>query len=243
MTEVILGRGNRLHAVECAIVRLALKLPASAQDALLDLWDHAGHLPAAVVRLEQPFRAEGRVGTQAAAESALARLVLAEPVAPAAMASTRDAPGAAGAGARRSPLRGLQPQAHFLTSLLFGVRWQATDKHAQGSEQYRLAWLPMVDRWVVTASHDHAAPDGYKDRLLASMPHDSEVPALACESVVRYWQTLRRECASQRWSTCTGSGRLEDAAVQELADRVWPQPWQPARPAWPAQFQRSLETA
>jgi hypothetical protein len=243
MTEVILCRGNRLHAVECAIVRLALKLPASPQDALLDLWDRAGHLPVAVVRLQTTAGTDDQRGDQPAAENALARMVLAEAATPLPMASRQFACADVAAGVPRSPRRGQPPHVRFLASVLFGVCWKATDESAQVSEVYRLAWLPLVDRWVVTASRDVAGPGGTKDRLLATLCHDVNVAEHASACVARYWQTQRRDNILQRWTACSEVGRLAHAAVHVLADRIWPAPCQPPLDAQPAKIQRSLEPA
>ena len=243
MTEVVLCRGHRLHAVECAIVRLALKLPASPQDLLLDLWDHAGHLPADVVRLQQPASANCHPGDQAAAENALARLVLAQADTPTPLPSKRSAPDLVAGGVSRGSRRRHQPQVRFLTSTLLGVRWNATAQAAAGSEVYRLAWLPLVDRWVVTASNDVAGRDGYKDRLLATVPHAAALMAHASEIVGRYWQTQRRENGVTRWATCTESGCLTATAVHALAQQVWPAPGQATVRVAPAPVRRSLEPA
>ena len=47
------------HPVEAAIVRTYLGLPTKPDDSSLDVWNHAGELPAGVVHLED---AEGSVG-------------------------------------------------------------------------------------------------------------------------------------------------------------------------------------
>ena len=60
--------------------------------------------------------------------NALARLVLAEALAPRPMSSQPDAPGQSGARSRRGSRRGQQSQVRLLTSVLFGVRWSATDE-------------------------------------------------------------------------------------------------------------------
>jgi hypothetical protein len=220
MRESLLPVRQSLHPVEAEIVRIALRLPAMPDALPLDLWNLQQQLPATVVHLTASEAAEGPNAVQGAAAHALARMVrdasdVPSPKAPA----CAQQPNAAKSHLRRARLR--YPQVRLLASILLEVQWAGDQKNPTGSEVYRLAWLPGVDKWLVTASADFSVDGGYRDHLLAAMDHQGDVMGAACQVIRQHWQRLRVQDDRGRWSSLR-VGRIDGVQAAAMADAAWP---------------------
>jgi hypothetical protein len=86
-----------------------------------------------------------------------------------------------------------------------------------------LVWTPIYERFVVTASADCPDTFGYADFALGHFGRDANVGQSAIRIIKRDWIMLRDECGVARWETLLRTGLIKEAAVEALADQVWPQ--------------------
>ena len=88
---------------------------------------------------------------------------------------------------------------------------------------YHLVWLPIYERFVVTASADCPDAFGYADFALGHFGRDENVGQSVIEIIKGDWMMQRDECGQRRWEEFLHSGLVKKAAVHALADQVWPE--------------------
>jgi hypothetical protein len=223
MNEPLLPVGQCLHPVEAEIVRMALRLPARPSPLPLDLWNLQQMLPATALHLQACDAVIAPHGTQAAAGQALARWVRGESDMQRCTSNPRPTSTTAGGQTRRGRLQ--YPQVRVLASTLLEVCWGGDDRTANSREVYRLAWLPSVDTWVVTAFADLGSPGRHRDQLLSAIEPQADVIGAACQVIVQHWQRMRLQHARPRWVSMR-AGRVDGVQAKAMADGAWP----PVRP-------------
>ena len=92
-----------------------------------------------------------------------------------------------------------------------------------GRFTYHLVWTPIYERFVVTASADCPDAFGYADFALGHFGRDDNVGQSVIEIIKRDWTMQRDECSQARWEALIRTGLIKEAAVEQLADQVWPQ--------------------
>jgi hypothetical protein len=219
MSESLLPVGQSLHPVEDAIIRMALQLPVRPNARALDLWNLLRQLPATVVHLQACDMADGTGAVQTAASNALARLVRGaddvQRTTPTVSAQSTTANGCQ----RRARVR--YPQVPVLASTLLEVLWAGNAGAPSGREVYRLAWLPSVDKWVVTSATDFGVHRSHTDHLLAAIEHQDDVWGAACQVISQYWRRLRVHEGRGRWAVLR-PGRIDSVQAAAMADAAWP---------------------
>jgi len=216
------------HPVEAAIIRKFLGLPPKPDDSLLDVWNHAGELPAGVVYLEDADGSVGDCGPDRAASDAVARLVLAG------FEGTLPVWGCVREGEvtiARKDRRPRKRAVRALPLLLLEVNWADSGPGFSWPEAHHLGWLPGFNRWAVTASRDTPEIDGYCDRVLGTFAHCDDPVARARDVIQGYWQSLKDEYDQARWEYRFEEGRLTAADADAMAEEVWPE--ETAGQRWP----------
>ena len=92
-----------------------------------------------------------------------------------------------------------------------------------GRSPITLVWTPIYERFVVTASADCPDAFGYADFALGHFGRDDNVGQSVIEIIKRDWTMQRDECSQERWEALIRTGLIKEAAVELLADQVWPQ--------------------
>jgi len=111
-------------------------------------------------------------------------------------------------------------KASLLPMKMFTINWADSGPGFSWPEEYRVTYLPLFNRYVVTASADSPDAWGYCDFALGSIPSGQSVVERACRIVARDWR--RRMSAGQpRWQGFWSAGTVDEARAQRMADRVW----------------------
>lgn len=123
----------------------------------------------------------------------------------------------------RQPHQKPQRRAALLPSELFGIDWASSGPGFDWPVHYHLVWTPIYERFVVTASADCSDAFGYADFALGHFGCDDNVGQSVIKIIKRDWTMQRDECSQERWETLIRTGLLKEAAIELMADRVWPQ--------------------
>jgi hypothetical protein len=75
----------------------------------------------------------------------------------------------------------------------------------------------------VTASADCPDCFGYADFALGHFGRDDDIGQSVIRIIKRDWTMLRKEGSQERWEMLLRTGLIKQAAVEALADQVWPQ--------------------
>jgi hypothetical protein len=75
----------------------------------------------------------------------------------------------------------------IISRRLFAINWADTAPGVSWLVEYRAMWLPIYDRWVVTASADGDDAFGYPDFALGSFSHECVMKDGAGEIIRRDW--------------------------------------------------------
>ena len=84
-----------------------------------------------------------------------------------------------------------------------------------------MTWLPIYERWVVTASADGDDAFGYADFALGSFQHEIRMKDGAGEIVRRDWQAQLEGWDQERWAYVLDNGIIGEAEALRWADEVW----------------------
>ncbi len=87
-------------------------------------------------------------------------------------------------------------------------------------EAYRVTYLPIYDRFVVTASQDSPELYGVCDEAIGWFDAGFEVTHGA-GLVVRHWWASKRAAGQPRWARLFGEGLFTAAEACDWADAIW----------------------
>ena len=122
----------------------------------------------------------------------------------------------------REPHQKPQRRTALLPSELFGIDWASSGPGFGWPVHYHLVWTPIYERFVVTASADCSDAFGYADFALGHFARNDDVGSPLSKIIKRDWTMQRDECSQERWETLIRTGLLKEAAIELMADRVWP---------------------
>ena len=123
----------------------------------------------------------------------------------------------------REPHQKPQRRTALLPSELFAINWASSGPGFDWPVQYHLVWTPIYERFVVTASADCPDCFGYADFALGHFGRDDDIGQSVIRIIKRDWTMLRKEGSQERWEMLLRTGLIKQAAVEALADQVWPQ--------------------
>jgi hypothetical protein len=76
----------------------------------------------------------------------------------------------------------------IISRRLFAINWAGSARGVSWPVEYRVTWLPIYDRWVVTASADGDDAFGYADFELGSFQQETAMKDRAGEILRRDWR-------------------------------------------------------
>jgi hypothetical protein len=123
----------------------------------------------------------------------------------------------------REPRQRPQRRTALLPSELFTINWASSGPGFDWPTQYHLVWTPIYERFVVTASADCPDLFGYADFALGHFGRNDDVGQSVLRIIERDWTMQRKEGREERWETLLRTGLVKEAAIEALADQVWPQ--------------------
>jgi hypothetical protein len=88
-------------------------------------------------------------------------------------------------------------------------------------ESYKLVWVPVFERFVVTSSSDSPEGFGYCDFALGVFTLDTSPMDGARDLITQNWDA-RRSWDQERWESVFTTGLVSDELAKQWADIAWP---------------------
>lgn len=104
---------------------------------------------------------------------------------------------------------------------LFTINWADSGPGYSWPVEYRLVWVPLYERWVVTASADSTDAFGYCDFAIGSFNRDQSIDATVGEIIKRDWKTMSKEYGQERWAYLFDNSMANKKLASRWADEVW----------------------
>jgi hypothetical protein len=133
----------------------------------------------------------------------------------------------------REPQHKPRRQAALFPSELFAINWATSGPGFEWPVSYHLVWVPIYERFVVTASADCPDAFGYADFALGHFSRNDPVGQSVIRIIKRDWTMQRNECSQERWETVIHTGLVKEAAVNLITDQIW-KPEEPEEGTWGA---------
>jgi hypothetical protein len=86
---------------------------------------------------------------------------------------------------------------------------------------YNATWVPLYERYIVTASADGSDAYGACDFALGSFGVSEPTVATAAEIIQGDWEIQLLEHGQQRWGCMFGNGLITKAQATAMADQAW----------------------
>lgn len=110
----------------------------------------------------------------------------------------------------------------LLPQLLFEINWADSGPGYSWPELYSVAYVPVYDVYVVTASNDSTDAYGYTDRALGWFEAPTPVAEGAKAIIVGNWKEVS-EFLEERWQSLWETGLIDAETVYAWAEEVWPE--------------------
>jgi hypothetical protein len=104
---------------------------------------------------------------------------------------------------------------------LFTINWADSGPGFSWPEKYFVTWVPVFDRYVVTASRDTAEGYGYADEAIGWFDVTKDRVEESKNVISLYWERLVTERWQERWEHLFNEGAISSAEADDLADGVW----------------------
>ncbi len=104
---------------------------------------------------------------------------------------------------------------------LFTINWADSGPGYSWPVEYRLQWVPLYERWVVTASADSPDAYGYCDFALGSFGREERVEKSVGKIIKADWRAQFSKYGQQRWAYLFGVGLVSKKTAYKWADEVW----------------------
>lgn len=109
----------------------------------------------------------------------------------------------------------------FAPQHLFTVVWTSQTPDLAGPVAYFRVWVPVFDRFVVTASEPTDGPHGYCDFALGSFASVAEWQGLAGQIIYNDWLTQFAFLCCKHRAEVLASGIVSVEFADQLAERAW----------------------
>ena len=109
----------------------------------------------------------------------------------------------------------LQP-VHLLT-----INWADSGPGFSWPVAYYVTWLPIYDRFVITASADSPDAFGYCDFALGSFGIETPIKKGSSAIIAADWNVQHEGWDQQRWAYLFDTGLITEEEADALANGVW----------------------
>ncbi len=103
---------------------------------------------------------------------------------------------------------------------LFMINWADSAPGISWPETYYVTYLPLIDRFIVTASQDSPDMWGVTDLAIGSFVGDRDLLGGSGE-VISAWWAMQRDHGQERFAYVWSEGRVTTALAHHWADQVW----------------------
>jgi len=103
------------------------------------------------------------------------------------------------------------------------INWANSGPGFSWPEAYYVTYLPLYDKFVVTASQDSAELYGYEDLAIGHFEADIEVTDGSKQVLLDWWRHHGDNYRETPWEELFSTGLLDETEVYSLRDEIWPE--------------------
>lgn len=120
----------------------------------------------------------------------------------------------------RKPIPAWRRDIVLLPQHLFTINWADTAPGISWPETYFATYLPIIDRFIVTASMDCPDMWGVTDLAIGSFDAETDL-IMGSGQVVSAWWAMQRDHCQERFAYVWAEGRIALETANQWADQVW----------------------
>ena len=110
---------------------------------------------------------------------------------------------------------------NFYPQHLFTINWADSGPGFSWPEAYYLVWLPVFERYVVTASQDSSDCYGLEDVAIGWQFFDQDRVGLAKEIIQANWGAVHKPYKEEGWICLLGTGQVSDVEAESWREETW----------------------
>ena len=111
---------------------------------------------------------------------------------------------------------------NFHPQHLFTINWADSGPGFSWPEAYYLVWLPVFERYVVTASQDSPDCYGFEDIAIGWQFFDEDRVALAKDIILANWGRVHKPNNEEGWAYLFGTGLVDKDLANSWREEIWP---------------------
>ena len=111
---------------------------------------------------------------------------------------------------------------NFHPQHLFTINWADSGPGFSWPEAYYLVWLPVFERYVVTASQDSPDCYGFEDIAIGWQFFDEDRVGLAREIIQANWGAVHKPNNEDGWAYLFGTGLVSEDEANSWREEIWP---------------------
>ena len=105
---------------------------------------------------------------------------------------------------------------------LFTINWADSGPGFSWPEAYYLVWLPVFERYVVTASQDSPDCYGFEDIAIGWQFFGDDRVGLAKEIILANWGSVHKPNNEEGWAYLFGTGLVSEEEAILWREEIWP---------------------
>ena len=105
---------------------------------------------------------------------------------------------------------------------LFTINWADSGPGFSWPEAYYLVWLPVFERYVVTASQDSPDCYGFEDIAIGWQFFDDDRVGVARDIILANWGSVLKPNNEDGWAYLFASGVVSESEAEEWREEIWP---------------------
>lgn len=111
----------------------------------------------------------------------------------------------------------------FQPQHLFTINWADSGPGFSWPEAYYLVWLPVFERYVVTASQDSPDCYGFEDIAIGWQFFDEDRVGLSKEIIQANWGAVHKPHLEEGWAYLFETGVVSQSEAEDWRDEIWPE--------------------
>ena len=105
---------------------------------------------------------------------------------------------------------------------LFTINWADSGPGFSWPEAYYLVWLPVFERYVVTASQDSPDCYGFEDIAIGWQFFDDDRVGVARDIILANWGSVHKPNNEEGWAYLFGTGLVSEDEANAWREEIWP---------------------
>ena len=105
---------------------------------------------------------------------------------------------------------------------LFTINWADSGPGFSWPEAYYLVWLPVFERYVVTASQDTPDCYGFEDIAIGWQFFDEDRVSITKEIILANWGSVHKPNSEEGWAYLFATGLVSESEAEAWRDAIWP---------------------